>query len=95
MLKIKPRLSIAFHPETDGQTENANKDIKRYLRNFVNYVQDDWLDWLPMAEFAANNTKSSAIGTSPFFANYGFYSKMSFDFEPGTPNTPARPRELI
>ena len=41
LLKIKPRLSAAFHPETDGQTENINKNIKKYLRSFVNYVQND------------------------------------------------------
>lgn len=90
LLKIKPKLSTAFHPETDGQTENANKDMERYLRSYVNYLQDDWLEWLPSAEFAANNTESSAINTSPFFANYGFHPRMSFDFEPDNlaPGTP-------
>ena len=95
ILKIKPRSSTAFYPETDGQIENINKDIERYLRSFVNYVQNDWLDWLPIAEFAANNTDLLAIGTSPFFTNYGFYPKISFNFEPSIPNAPAKPRELI
>ena len=37
----------------------------------MNYHQDDWVDWLPLAEFAANNTVSETTGVSPFFANYG------------------------
>ena len=95
LLKIKPRLSTAFHPETDGQTENANKDMERYLRSFVNYVQDDWVAWLPTAEFAANNVESSSIRTSPFFANYGFHPRMSYNFEPTLPEDAAKPREMI
>ena len=95
LLQIRASLSTAFHPETDGQTENANKDMERYLRSFINYLQDDWLDWLSMAEFAANNTESSAIKTSPFLANYGFHPRMSFDLEPELQEGSARPREVI
>ena len=95
LLKIQPRLSTAFYPETDGQTENANKDMKRYLRSFVNYLQDDWVEWLPMAEFAANNTESFTTNTSPFFANAGFHPKISYDFELHLPPTAENTREQI
>ncbi|KAK1916543.1 hypothetical protein P3342_012167 [Pyrenophora teres f. teres] len=37
-----PKLSTSHHPETDGQTENANADLKQYLRSYVNYLQTDW-----------------------------------------------------
>ena len=37
-----PKLSSAYHPETDGQTERANGLLKIYLRTFVNFHQDDW-----------------------------------------------------
>jgi transposase InsO family protein len=37
-----PKLSSAYHPETDGQTERANGLLKIYLRAFVNFHQDDW-----------------------------------------------------
>ena len=41
-LGISPRLSTPFHPETDGQTERANKTREQYLRTFVSHQQDDW-----------------------------------------------------
>jgi hypothetical protein len=34
---------------------------------------DDWVDLLPMAEFAYNNSVTSMTGLSPFYANYGYY----------------------
>ena len=42
----KVSLSTAFHPETDGQSENTNAVAEQYLRCFVNYLQDDWKQWL-------------------------------------------------
>ena len=81
-LGINSKLSTAFHPETDGQTERANQDIERQLRTYCSYMQDDWLQWLPMAEFADNNATSSATKLTPFFANKGFHPRMSFSPDP-------------
>ena len=81
-LGITSKLSTAFHPETDGQTERANQDIERQLRTYCSYMQDDWLQWLPMAEFADNNATSSATKLAPFFANKGFHPRMSFSPDP-------------
>ena len=53
--KIDPRLSTAFHPETDGQTEHMNAIMEQHLRAHVSYLQDDWTDYLFLAEFAGNN----------------------------------------
>jgi hypothetical protein len=77
-LGVKISLSTAYHPETDGGTEIANAFLEQYLRKYINYAQDDVFEWLPMAEFAANNTVNASTQVSPFFANKGFHPRMSF-----------------
>jgi hypothetical protein len=72
-LGIRARMSTAFHPQTDGQTERTNQTIEAYLRAFVNPEMDNWVALLPTAEFAYNNTSSSSSRVSPFYANYGFH----------------------
>jgi len=74
---IRPRISMAFHPQTDGQTERLNQTIEAYLRAFVGHEQDNWVGLLPMAEFAYNNSITMGNGMSPFYANYGFHPVSS------------------
>lgn len=64
-------MSSAYHPQTDGQTERANRTLKEYLRHYVNGNQANWVLLLPMAELALNKLSSSATGSTPSYANYG------------------------
>ena len=59
ILGIESKLSTAFHPQTDGQTERVNQELEQYLRMFINHRQEQWPDWLEMAEFAYNNKTHS------------------------------------
>jgi hypothetical protein len=77
ILDIKQNLSTAFHPQSDGQTERINGILEQYLRIFVNFNQDNWVQLLPMAEFAYNNSASASTKVSPFFANYGYHPRFS------------------
>jgi transposase InsO family protein len=70
-LGIKQAMSTAFHPQTDGQTERANRTLEEMLRHYVSPNQDDWDLKLPCAEFAVNNAVKQATGFSPFYLNYG------------------------
>jgi len=70
-LGIEQRLSTAFDPQTDRQTQRTDAILEQYLRAYINYQQDDWCGYLPLAEFAYNNRYQETIKNSPFFANYG------------------------
>lgn len=63
----------AWHPKTDGQTEQINNVIEQYFCVFVNYLQDDWLDWLPLAKFVGNNTELKTTKVTLFFVNKSFH----------------------
>jgi hypothetical protein len=67
----KLTLSMAFHPQTDGQTEWANQTLEQYLQAFINYKQDNWASLLPIAEFTINNAKNASTGFSPFYLANG------------------------
>ena len=72
-LEAEHRLSTAFHPQTDGQTERTNQTLEQYLRAYVNYKQDDWVRLLPIAQHALNNARNDTTGETPFYANYGYH----------------------
>jgi len=44
MLGIETKLSIAYYPETDGQTERTNQELKQYLRMYINHRQNNWAE---------------------------------------------------
>jgi hypothetical protein len=72
------RLSTAFHPPTEGPTGRVNAVIEQYLRNFVNYQQNDWAQWLPLAEITANNHTLEPTNCAVLFRNYGIHPRMTF-----------------
>jgi len=73
------KFSTAFHPQTDGQSERANRTLEQYLRNYVCARQDDWDDYLDLAEFAMNDTVNSSTGYSPFQLLYGVSPRTAVD----------------
>jgi len=79
MLGIQMKLSTAFHPQTDGQTECMNQELEQYLQFFVDHRQKDWPEWLASAEFAVNNKIHSTTKVSPFIANYRRQVRMGGD----------------
>jgi len=79
MLGIKTKLSTAFHPQTDGQTERMNQELEQYLQFFIEHRQKDWLEWLAAAEFVVNNKVHTATKVLPFIANYGKELRMGGD----------------
>ena len=70
-LDIQVHLSSAFHPQTDGQSERKNQTLEAYLRAYTGYLQDDWVDWLPLAEFAMNKPCCGLYRTDSFLRKHG------------------------
>ena len=79
MLDIRTKLTTAFHPQTDRQTDHMNQELEQYLRFFVDHRQKNWPEWLALAEFAINNKVYSMTKVSLFIANYGRELRMGGD----------------
>jgi transposase InsO family protein len=58
-LDIKQNMSSAYHPQTDGQSERTNQTVETILRIFCNHQQDNWADWLKVAQYMINSHPSS------------------------------------
>lgn len=71
LAQCNQKLSSAFHPQTDGQTERMNRVLQEVLRNYVNPALDDWDTKLSLVEFAINNTYNETIKATPFQLNHG------------------------
>ncbi|QRW23676.1 Transposon Tf2-12 polyprotein [Rhizoctonia solani] len=76
-LDIKPTYSTAYHPQTDGQTEQIQQEAEIFIRMFGNHCQSDWVSLLPLAKFALNNLKQTSTGKSPFQICYGYNPRFT------------------
>lgn len=64
--------STAYHPQSDGQTENLNRSLEQYLHCVTGERPTEWLKDLPWAEWWYNTNYHSAIQMTPFQAVYGY-----------------------
>ena len=65
------RHSTAFHPQTDGQSERANRTVEDMLRCTCQDMPKNWDKQLPLVQFAYNNSKSPSTGYTPFYLMSG------------------------
>jgi hypothetical protein len=76
-----------FHglpPRTDGQSERSNQWLEQYLRFWVNERQDDWAQYLPLAEFAHNNWPNESTREFPFHILMGYHPHADYSGMPST-----------
>jgi hypothetical protein len=71
MLGIKLKMSNAYQPKIDAQTERTNRILEDMLRNYVRHKQMTWEQYLFLVEFAYNVSWHSSIKTNPFYALHG------------------------
>jgi len=78
-LGMQWKLSTAFHPQTDGQTERMNRTVEDMLRHFVTPTITNWDELLVNAQFAINNAWQESVQNTPFFLNHGRHPRTPLD----------------
>ena len=71
LMGTKLKMSSAYHPQTDGQTEVTNRYLEQYLRAFTTENPKQWSKYLQWAEYHYNTSFHSSIQMTPFQAVYG------------------------
>jgi hypothetical protein len=84
----KLHTSSAFHPQSDGQSEAANKVIVMYLRCLTGDRPKQWLRWLPWADYCFNTAYHSALRTTPFRMVYGWEQPSMVGYDKGDARAP-------
>ena len=95
-MNINVKLSTAFHPETNDQTEHINQFLKLYLWEWGDWLQTDWSQWVFMAQFVYNNLFHSTISITLFIAAKSFMSCSGTEvlYESETVHTPNHNQKL-
>ena len=78
-LRIIPKLSTAHHPQTDGQTEWMNRDLQQYLCIFTMEKQNEWADWIVLAQFSYNMKQQASTKKSPFKVTHTYSPWMGIE----------------
>ena len=71
LLGITSALSTAYHPQTDGTTEQVNQEIEAYLSIYCTSHPEDWLMAIHTLEFTHNNRRHADRQSTPFELMFG------------------------
>jgi hypothetical protein len=83
LMGAKLHMTSVFHPQSDSQTEAANRVITMYLRCFTGDRPHHWLRWLPWAEYTYNTAYQLSLRDTPFRVVYGRDPPSIRSYEPG------------
>ncbi|KAI4330765.1 hypothetical protein MLD38_029019 [Melastoma candidum] len=83
LMGAKLHMTTAFHPQSDGQSEAANRVIVMYLRCFTGDRPRQWLRWLPWAEYVYNTAYQTSLRDTPFRVVCGRDPPTIRSYEPG------------
>lgn len=92
---VQLKLSSAFHPQTDGQSEAANRVIGMYLRCLTGDRPRHWLRWLPWAKYCFNTAYQTSLRMTPFQVVYGRPPPTLHSYDRGSARVPAVDQALL
>lgn len=78
------KMSSAYHPQTDGQSEIVNKCVEQYLRCFISEDPQLWHKFLGLAEWNYNTSYHFSIHTTLFEVVYGRTPPTLANYIPGS-----------
>ena len=78
-LSISTKLSTSFHSQMDGQTEIVNKEVQKFLQIYCFEKQDQWANWLAIAQFSINSKKHMSTKVAPFKATWSYIPRMGIE----------------
>jgi Integrase zinc binding domain len=76
LLDVKQNISMAYHPQTDRQSEQSNLWLEQYVCIYTNYQQIDWAAWLPLAQYVYSSWTSSTMKQMPFDLLMGYTLRL-------------------
>jgi hypothetical protein len=78
-MKMKRRLNIVFHSQTNEQIERQNQNLEHFLRMFFFEKQTKWVKYLFLTEFVYQNNVQFIIECNFFFCMYDYNSEICYE----------------